>query len=113
MCGKTVSKSVGMNVFLDTRSFGRFLTRVPNRFRIDRPITAMVAVAWKQPSTGLAVVEAPLCAECLEELWAEHDIAIFAPLAATDVNNHPLTVDDSGFQVGELAVPGARCGERW
>src|SRR5437667_12723061 len=39
-------------------------------------------------------------------------MAIFAPRAATDVNNHPLTVDVSGFQVGQLGVPGAGGVER-
>ena len=46
---KTVTQGVGMNFFLDARSLGGFLARIPNRFRIDRLIAVMAMVAWKQP----------------------------------------------------------------
>jgi hypothetical protein len=36
-------------MFPYSRSLGRFLTCIPNRFRVDRLITAMQAVTWKQP----------------------------------------------------------------
>jgi hypothetical protein len=62
MCRKTVAKSVGMNVFLEAGATGGFLTRIPNGFRIDRPILAIVA--GKQPGTGFAVVITPVGAEC-------------------------------------------------
>ena len=45
MRSEAVTKQMGINAFLDTRSLGGLMTRVPNRFHIDRPIPAMVAVA--------------------------------------------------------------------
>ena len=57
MCRKTVTKSVGMNAFLELRALGGFLTCVPNRFRIDWSILAIVA--GKQPDAGFPVVETP------------------------------------------------------
>src|SRR5207302_5565971 len=80
-----------------------FPTCVPNGFGIDRPILAIVA--GKQPSAGFAVVETPLGAECQEEFGTEHDIPIFAPLAALDMHHHALTVDVADFQVGQLGAP--------
>ena len=43
MRSKTVAKRVGMHAFLDAGALGGFLARVPNGFRIDRSILAIVA----------------------------------------------------------------------
>ena len=61
---KTVAQRVGMHAFLDAGALGGVLTRVPNGFRIDRPILAVVA--GKQPGAGFAMVETPVGAECRE-----------------------------------------------
>ena len=61
---KTMAKRVGMNAFLEAGALGGFLTRVPNGFRIDRPILAIVA--GEQPGAGFAMVETPMGAECRE-----------------------------------------------
>ena len=45
---------VGVHVFLDSRSLGRFLTGIPNRFCVDRLIPTVVAVARKQPALRLS-----------------------------------------------------------
>jgi len=45
MSCEAMAKQMRIHAFLDTRSLGGLLTRVPNRFHIDRPITAVVAVA--------------------------------------------------------------------
>src|SRR5437660_1640973 len=105
MCGKAMSKQVRMNAFLEACALSGFPTCVPNGFGIDRPILAIVA--GKQPSAGFAVVETPLGAECQEEFGTEHDIPIFAPLAALDMHHHALTVDVADFQVGQLGAPDA------
>ena len=42
-----MAQSVGVQIFLDTRSLCSFPTRVPNCFCIDGPITAVVAGARK------------------------------------------------------------------
>src|ERR1700726_5146036 len=40
MRGEAVAQSVRVQIFLDARSLSGFLARIPNRFRVDRPITA-------------------------------------------------------------------------
>ena len=57
---------VWVHVFLYSRSLGSFLTRIPNRFRIDRPIRAMVAVAWKQPGNRSSTQAVTMCTEFFE-----------------------------------------------
>ena len=64
MRGEAVTKQMGVDTFLDTGSLGGLMTGVPNRFHIDRPITAIVA--GKQPGAGFPVVETPVGAECRE-----------------------------------------------
>ena len=46
-----VRKRVRMNTFLDASLLGGLLARMPNGFRIDRVIGAMVVVARKEPDS--------------------------------------------------------------
>src|ERR1700730_1711197 len=101
-----------MDVFLDARPVGGFLTRIPNRFRLYRLITVMLAVAWKQPGAGFSSQAVPMCTQFHEQLCTEHDIAISASLAALNVNHHALAVDVTDFQVRQLGVPRTRGVER-
>src|SRR5260370_18306682 len=39
------------------------------------------------------------------KLGAEHDVAIFAPLAPLDVNDHSLTVDIADLQASQFGTP--------
>jgi hypothetical protein len=39
---------------------------MPNRFRIDRQIPAVVTVAWKQPGTGFSVQAVAMFMKFLE-----------------------------------------------
>src|SRR5216684_7629009 len=64
MRSKTVAQRVGMDAFLEARALGGFLTRVPDCFRIDRSILAIVA--GKQPGARSAVVATPVGAQCRE-----------------------------------------------
>ena len=50
-----VTKRVRMNIFLEARSLGGFLASVPDHLGVDRRITGMPAVAWKQPCAWLAL----------------------------------------------------------
>jgi len=52
----------GYTRFLEAGALGGFLTCVPNGFRIDGPILAIVA--GKQPGTGFPMVVTPVGAEC-------------------------------------------------
>jgi hypothetical protein len=64
MRGKTVTKRVGVNTFLNASALGGFLTGMPDGFRIDWPILAIVA--GKQPGAGFSVVVTPVGAQCGE-----------------------------------------------
>ena len=103
---ETMAQRVGVDAFLEAGTLGGFMACVPNGFRIDGPIFAIVA--GEQPSAGFAMVEMPVGAQCREQPGAEHDIAIFATLAAADVHHHALAIDVADFQVGQFGVPDAR-----
>ncbi len=44
-----VPNGVWVYLFFDARSLGGIATRMPNHFRGNRLVAAMVPVAWKQP----------------------------------------------------------------
>jgi hypothetical protein len=52
-----------MNTFLEVRSLGGVMTRMPNGFRVDGLITAVAAVAGKEPFAGFSPQAVPMCAE--------------------------------------------------
>ena len=104
MRGETVPERVWVHVFLYSRSLGSFLTRIPNRFRIDRLIPAVMVVAWKQPGNRSSTQAVTMCTEFFEQLHTEHDIAIFATLATLDTNHHALAIDVSDFQVCQFSA---------
>ena len=96
--GEAVTQRVGMNLFLDAGSLGGFPAGVPDGFGVDGLITAMVAVAGKQPGAGFSPQPMPMCTQFIEQLGTEHDITIPASLAALDVNHHALAVDVADLQ---------------
>jgi len=51
-------------------------------------------------------------AELLKQLWTEQHIAIFAPLAALDVNHHAFAIHVADFQTRQLGAPHSRGVER-
>jgi hypothetical protein len=48
------------------------------------------AIAGEQPDLGPSPQSAPESSELLQQLRTEHDVSIFAALAALHVNDHPL-----------------------
>src|ERR1035437_4498725 len=62
------------------------------------------AVAGKQPLLRLTPESAPVSAQRIEQLRAEHYIAVLASLALPDVNHHPLAVDVADLQVGRFCA---------
>src|ERR1700693_3956340 len=105
MSGEAVPQRVGMHVFLDACSLGSLLASVPDHLGVDRGITGMPAVAGKQPGTGLALEAAPVRTQLLKQFGTEHHIAVFASLAAPDVNHHTLAIDVAHFQVCQFSAP--------
>jgi hypothetical protein len=100
MRGKAVPQRMRMNRFLETGTLRRFVASMPNGFRIDGAIPAMIGVAREEPNTRLSPQSPPVFPEFLEQHTAQHYVAIFASLAAADVNHHSLAID-----VGKFAPP--------
>jgi len=57
-------------------------------------------VAWEEPFLGFA--RSPPIAQGLEQLWGEHDEAIFTPFTLSDSNDHSLTIDIADLQGDRL-----------
>src|SRR5664280_1928734 len=62
------------------------------------------AVAGKEPLLRLASESTPVGAQLFEQLRAEHDIAVLAALAFSDMDHHPLAVDVADLQVGRFCA---------
>jgi hypothetical protein len=66
MSGEAVHQRLRMHVFPYSRSLGGFLTCTANRFRVDRLIPAVLAVAWKQPGNRSSPQAVTMCTEFFE-----------------------------------------------
>src|ERR1700676_1918735 len=58
------------------------------------------SITREEPTFGL--VHSPPGAQDFEELWGEHDIAIFLPLTLLDTHHHSLTIDIGNLQADRL-----------
>jgi hypothetical protein len=85
---------------------------MPNRFWVNRLITAMIFLAWEEPNTRFFPQPPPVFPEFLEQFLTQHHVPIFASLSAPDVNHHALAIDVGNFQVCQFGVPGAGGVER-
>src|ERR1700730_5942887 len=99
---KTVPQRVRMNTFPEARSLGGLLARLPNGFGIDRVIGAMVVIARKEPDSWFSAQALPVLTKFCQQFRTEHHVAVFASLAALDVNHHALAIDVGDFQVGQF-----------
>jgi len=91
----------------DLGKFGRIASMrkgLRKRMVLDRLPGCVPAVAGKQPLLGLAPEAAPIGAKFLEQLRAEHDIAVLTALALADMDNHPLAVDVTDLQMGRFCA---------
>src|SRR5436190_16909861 len=80
MRSEAVPQRMWVHVFLEARPLGGFFASVPDHLGVDRGITGMPAVAWKQPYAGLSPQAAPVSFEFVEQLWAEQNILSLRPL---------------------------------
>jgi len=104
-----MAKGVGMDFLADTGALGRFSAGVPDDLRGNRMIGSVPAVAREQPDIGFTPQAPEVLAQGFEQIPAEHDIAIFAALAALDVDHVARTVDVGDLQAGQFGAPEA-CG---
>jgi len=58
------------------------------------------SITWEEPLLGL--VHRPPGAQDFQQLWGEHDIAIFLPLPTLDTNDHPFAIDIGDFEADSL-----------
>src|SRR5580704_15969376 len=93
MSGEAVPQRVGMHVFLNACSLSSLLASVPDYLGVDRRITGVPAVTGEQPRAWPGLQATPVLTQLLEQFGTEHHIAVFASLAAPDVNHHTLAID--------------------
>ena len=99
--GETMSQGVRMDVpVIEAGAFGRNLAGTPKDLGGHGLAGCVPAVAGKEPLLRLAPQPAPVVTQFIEQLGAEHDIAVLAALALPDMNHHPLAVDVADLQVG-------------
>src|SRR5260221_1182341 len=88
MSSEAMPKHVGMGTNLDSGSLGGLLACIPNRFRNDRPIRAVAAVAPKEPDPRSLSYAVPMLPERLEQLKAKPHVPSFSPLSAIHMSSH-------------------------
>src|ERR1700677_802499 len=103
MCGEAMTQSVRMDApMLKARTFSSDLAGSPEDLGGDGIPCRVPAVAGKQPLLRLAPETSPVDAKLLQQLRAEHDIAVLAALALSAMDHHPLAVDVADLQVGRF-----------
>src|SRR6201984_239688 len=112
MSSKAMTQRVRVDSMAEAGALGGSVTRMPNRFRVDRAIGSMPAVAGKEPVAGFSPQPTPVLAQFFEQLGAEHDIAVFATLSSADMDHHALAVDIADLQVCYLSTPQTSSVER-
>ena len=99
MCGEAMTQSVRVDApMLKARTFSSYLAGSPEDLGGDGITCRVPAVAGEQPLLRLAPETSPIDAKFLQQLRAEHDIAVLAALALLDMDNHPLAVDVTDLQ---------------
>ena len=105
--GEAVPEHVGIHLLLNPGTAGGILAGVARGLGIDGLITAVPAIAGKQPDAGFSAQAPPVCAEFVEQNGTEHHVAVLATLATLDVNHHPSAIDVADLQASQLRVPNA------
>ena len=89
-------------LMLQSGALRGLLAGMPQSFGRNRTTSGMRTVAGKQPVGRFAPEPTPVEAQGIEQLGAEHDIAILASLTSPDMDEHPLAVDIADLSVGHL-----------
>ena len=91
---ETMAQCVGMNApVIEAGALGSDLAGRPEDLGGDRVTCRVPAVAGEKPLLRLAPKPTPVDAQLFEQRRAEHDIAVLAALALSDMNYHPFAVD--------------------
>src|SRR5271170_6740938 len=100
VCGEAMAQGVRMDALVrEACAFGGLFTSCPEDLRCYRIARRMPAVAGKEPLRRLAPEAAPVDAQRVDQLRAQHDVAVQATLASPDMNHHALTVNIADLQM--------------
>src|ERR1700728_779134 len=103
--GKAMAERVRMNMFiLEAGVFGRLHAGPPQNLGVDRAVECTPKSSGKSPVGRLAVESAPVRSQRLQQRGAEHNVAIFTPLAATNVNDHAPAINIVEAQMSYLCT---------
>src|SRR6202035_4723984 len=92
VCCKTVPKGMRGDRFGNPATLMRLLAGYLHRVAADATVDS---ITRKEPLLG--PVNWPPGAEDLQQLWGEHDIAIFLPFTKRHTNDHSFAVDIGDF----------------
>src|ERR1700684_31153 len=105
MCGEAMTQSVRVDApILKARTFSSDLAGSPEDLGGDGITCRVPAVAGKEPLLRLAPETSPVDTKFLKQLRAEHDMAVLAALALSDMDYHPLAVDVTDLQVSRFCA---------
>jgi hypothetical protein len=93
MHGKSVPQGMRCNRFANTATPTRLLAR-----RLYGGPAEMVIDLIAREEPPLGPVHSPPVAQDLQQLWRKHDIAVYAPFALFDADNHSFAIDIADFQ---------------
>jgi hypothetical protein len=91
--GEAVTQGVRMKRLANAGAFGGFATGVPADPGADRMICDMPLAAGKQPCSRFAGQSAIVLAQFVEQMGAEHHVAILAALAVLNMEDHARGID--------------------
>lgn len=83
-------EDVGVYLFLNAGTAGGILAGMSWSLGVNGVVTVVPTITGKQPDAGFFAQVTPVRTEFVEQNGAEHHIAIFATLAALDMNHHVL-----------------------
>src|SRR5215204_3791265 len=99
MSGEAVPQGMRMNIIAESSACGGFPAGLPHYFAADWTLARMPAITGKQPRFWLSPETTPVLAQGVKQFRAQHDIAILASLATSNVNHHSLAVDIADLQL--------------
>src|ERR1017187_10167997 len=102
---KAVTKGMRMKRFANAGAFSSFATGVPAYPGTDRIVGGMPLAAWKQPCNRFAGQPAIMLSQFVEQMGAEHHVAVLAARAVMNMEDHALAIDIGEFQACQLGPP--------
>ena len=98
MGGEAMAQRMRMQRLVDAGALGGFTTGVPDDLVADGVIGGVPAAAGEQPNGRFAGQPAIMGAQFVEQMGAEHDVAVLAAFAVLDMHHHARRVDIGEFE---------------